>query len=51
MEGDDVYIVSIACRNAHKVLDYEMSHEEMETAVWRAIQENGGAILPERKAA
>jgi hypothetical protein len=51
MQGDDIYIVSIACRNAHRILDEVMTHAQMETAVWRAINEHGGVILPTRKAA
>jgi len=51
MQGNDIYVVAIACRNAHSVLDYEMTHSEMEQAVLRAINANGGLILPERKAA
>jgi hypothetical protein len=51
MKGNDIYAVAIACRNAHNVLDYEMTHSDMEQAVLRAIQANGGIILPEAKAA
>lgn len=51
MQGDDIYIVSIACRNVHRILDEVMTHSEMEMAVWRAINENGGLILPAKRAA
>lgn len=51
MKGNDIYAVAIACRWIHDHLDYECSHEEMETLVMRAIELGGGLILPERKAA
>ena len=51
MQGDDIYTVAISCRNAHRILDEEFSHEEMEKAVLRAINNHGGLILPEAKAA
>lgn len=51
MVGMDIYSVAIACSVAHRILDEDMSHSEMEKAVLRAIQSNGGLILPEAKAA
>jgi hypothetical protein len=48
MNGADIYSVSLACRNVHQILDERMSHEEMEAAVMRAIENHGGLILPDR---
>jgi hypothetical protein len=50
MEGNDIYILALGCAQAHRILDEAMSHAEMETAVLRAIQANGGLILPKREA-
>jgi hypothetical protein len=46
IQGDEIYHVAIACPVAHTILDEKMSHEDMEAAVTRAINENGGVILP-----
>jgi len=46
MQGNDIYTVAIACRTVHTILDYQMSHEEMEQAVLRAIENHGGMIAP-----
>lgn len=46
MEGNDIYVVSIGCRNVHQILDERMPHEEMERNVIEAINRNGGLILP-----
>src|ERR1044071_2794977 len=51
MQGDDIYIVAIGCQNVHQILDQEFTHEEMEQAVLKAINDHGGLILPDRKAA
>lgn len=60
MQDLDIYAVGLACRTIHDYLDgvyvypplgRRMDHEDMETAVWQAIEANGGVILPERKAA
>ena len=48
MRGPDIYAVALGCRNVHRRLDEQMSHEEMEAAVMRAIENHGGLILPER---
>jgi hypothetical protein len=48
MEGPDIYHVALACLKIHRQLDERMSHEEMESAVMRAIELHGGLILPER---
>ena len=50
MRDDDIYIVAIGCRNAHRILDEGLTHEQMEVAVLIAIGNHGGLILPERKA-
>jgi hypothetical protein len=47
MKGNDIYLIAIACINVHRILDEQMSHEEMERAVLRAIDLHGGSILPE----
>lgn len=47
IQGDEIYHVAIACSVVHTTLDEKMSHEDMEAAVMRAINENGGVILPE----
>lgn len=47
MRGLDIYAVAVGCRNAHDILDLKFTHEEMESAVMRAIDEHGGLILPE----
>lgn len=46
IQGDEIYYVAIACSVVHTILDEKMSREDMETAVMRAINENGGVILP-----
>lgn len=60
MQDMDIYTVALACRTVHDYLDglYEypplgrrMDHAEMEAAVCRAIDEHGGLVLPERRAA
>lgn len=51
IQGDQIYEVAIACRHIHEHMDLRMSHEEMEAAVLQAIENGGGMILPERKAA
>lgn len=48
MKGPEIYHVAIACVNVHRLLDEQMAHEEMESAVMRAIEEHGGLILPDR---
>lgn len=48
MQGDDIYMICIACSVGHQILDERMSHENMHTAVMRAINEHGGPILPEK---
>ena len=48
MRGPDIFAVAMGCRNAHKILDERMTHEQMEDAVMRAIENHGGLILPER---
>lgn len=49
LRGNDIYAVAIACRRVHEILDYQMSHEDMEQAVMKAINNGGGLILPEGK--
>lgn len=49
MQGNDIYTVSMGCQNAHRILDEVFSHAEMESAVLRAIENNGGLVLPEGK--
>jgi hypothetical protein len=49
MTGNDIYILALGCAQIHRVLDEAMSHTEMETAVLRAIHNNGGPITPEGK--
>lgn len=49
--GNDIFAVAIGCRRVHQILDEYMTHEAMEIAVLRAIERNGGLILPEAKAA
>lgn len=53
----DIYAVALGCRRVHEYLDglyaypplgRRMTHEEMESAVMRAIDDAGGLILPER---
>lgn len=51
MIGMDIYTVALACSTVHRILDEVMSHEAMESAVLRAVERNGGLILPEVKAA
>lgn len=51
MKGADIYMVAIACRYIHNVLDLMCTHEEMELFVNRAIELAGGPILPEEKKA
>lgn len=51
MQGDDIYMVCLACTTGHQILDERMSHEDMHKAVMRAINENGGPILPEKREA
>lgn len=46
IQGDEIYHVAIACMTVHQILDETMSHADMEAAVIRAINENGGLILP-----
>lgn len=46
IQGDEIYHVAIACSVVHQILDEKMTHAEMEAAVMRAIEENGGVILP-----
>lgn len=48
MQGPDIYHVALACLNVHRILDEQMAHEAMESAVMRAIENHGGLILPER---
>lgn len=57
MRDLDIYEVALGCRQIHDYLDglyaypplgRRMSHEEMESAVMRAIENHGGLILPER---
>lgn len=48
MQGTDIYVVAISCRNFHRVLDEQMSHDEMERTVMFAIERHGGLILPEQ---
>jgi hypothetical protein len=49
MKGNDIYAVGLACINVHRILDEQMTHEEMEAAVMRAIENHGGLILPEQR--
>lgn len=49
MQGNDIYTVALGCQNAHRILDERMDHAEMEAAVLRAIEANGGLVLPEGK--
>lgn len=49
MGGNDIYTVALGCQNVHRILDEVFSHAEMETAVLRAIEANGGLITPEGK--
>jgi hypothetical protein len=46
IQEDEIYHVATACSTVHQILDEKMSHEDMEAAVMRAINENGGLILP-----
>ena len=48
MQGADIYHVSLACLNVHRILDEQMTHGEMESAVMRGIENHGGLILPDR---
>lgn len=48
MRGPDIFAVALGCRSVHELLDLRMTHEQMEVAVMRAIEEHGGLILPER---
>lgn len=48
-EGNDAYVLAISCRAFHHRLDYEMSHEEMERTVLKAIKKAGGLILPPKE--
>lgn len=48
MSGPDIFAVALGCRNVHRILDEVYTHEQMEAAVMRAIEEHGGLILPER---
>ena len=48
MRGNDIYMVALGCRHIHDRLDLQMSHEEMEAAVLKAIDLAGGPILPEK---
>lgn len=45
MEGDDIYAVAMGCQQVARLLDEALTHKEMEAAVMRAINENGGVIL------
>lgn len=49
MKGNDIYMVAIACRLIHNFMDYECTHEQMETFVLQAIDLAGGPILPVQK--
>ena len=51
MRGNDVYMVAWACITAHRILDEEYTHDQMEKAVLKAIKLAGGAILPEEREA
>ena len=48
IQGPEIYHVALSCLNFHRVLDEQMSHEQMESTVMRAIELHGGLILPER---
>ena len=48
MRGNDIYMVALGCRHMHDRLDLQMSHEEMEAAVLKAIHLAGGPILSEK---
>ena len=45
-KGNDIYAVAMGCRIVHRILDEVYSQSEMEKAVWRAINANGGIIIP-----
>lgn len=49
MRGNDIYMVAWACVTVHDFLDVKMSHDEMEQAVLKAIDLNGGPILPDEE--
>lgn len=49
MQGNDIYAICIGCRTVHRHLDEDLSHADMEEAVMKAINLNGGLILPEVK--
>lgn len=48
IKGAELFHVALCCLNFHRVLDEQMTHEEMESTVMRAVEEAGGLILPER---
>lgn len=48
MEGNDIFSIAICCANFHRQLDEQMSHEQMERTVMKAINRAGGIILPDR---
>lgn len=47
----DINAVAVGCRYIHNFLDLMCTHEEMELFVMTAIENAGGMILPEGKAA
>lgn len=49
MEGVDIYVVAMGCAQIHRILDEVYTHAGMELAVLRAIERNGGLVLPEGK--
>lgn len=47
MQDSDIFAVALGCQQVARILDEEMTHEEMEQAVMKAINDRGGLILPE----
>lgn len=48
MRGPDVFAIAMGCQQIARYLDESLTHEQMEVAVMRAIEEHGGLILPDR---
>lgn len=45
----EIWPVAVACQTVHEILDLKMSHEEMEIAVHKAIDNHSGVIQPTEK--
>lgn len=48
IDGIELLEGVLGARNIYQILDEVMSHEQMEKAVWQAVNANGGVILEEK---